>query len=71
MFTLRAAERFEVKGYVRNTCSRGVEVEAEGDEERLRGFFETIKQGPSLAEVEDIQIERRPELAGYSRFEIR
>ncbi|WP_456403099.1 acylphosphatase [Persephonella sp.] len=69
-FVKNKAEKFGVKGFVRNLPDGTVEVMAEGDEEILRRFMEEIENGPPLAEVTGLRYEFIDKDGGFSSFEI-
>ena len=54
-FTLRAAQRIGVRGWVRNRADGGVEVLAEGSEEQLARLESDLKAGPAGASVTNLQ----------------
>ena len=54
-FCADAAMRLHVDGYARNLQDgRTVEVVAEADESTLRSFVGRLREGPTLAVVEDV-----------------
>jgi len=70
-FVYRIAVTLGLKGYVLNMGDAGVEIEVEGEEEKIKKFVETLeKRKPPLASIESIKIEFREE-KGYENFEIR
>ncbi len=69
-FVKNIADKFGVKGYVRNLPDGTVEVVAEGDEETLRKFLEAIEDGPPLAEVKGMRFEFLDKDGGFESFEI-
>lgn len=56
-FTVEAARRHALKGWVRNLADGRVELEAEGDREHLQAFLRDLEHGPPLANVERIHVE--------------
>ena len=64
---IRAAQRFMINGWVRNTYSGDVEVWAEGPREKLDLFLEWLERGPQLARVDSINTENRSPV-GYDGF---
>jgi hydrogenase maturation protein HypF len=69
-FVYQAAERWRLAGWVLND-SRGVLIEAEGGEEELRGFLQTLQQGhPPLAAISRLQVSDLP-ATGEGGFVIR
>jgi acylphosphatase len=68
--TKDTADKFGVKGFVRNEPDGSVYIEAEGDEEKLNQFIDWCRQGPPRARVEKITIqEGQPH--GFSGFDMR
>jgi len=68
-FVFQLAERFDLKGWVRNTNTQ-VEIEVDGEEEALTGFLRALRdEAPPLAVIDWIGSEARPP-AGYRSFEI-
>jgi acylphosphatase len=66
----KAAQRFGVKGYVRNQVDGTVYAEAEGEELAVDLFCEWCKKGPDWARVDRADI-HTASVKGYSGFEIR
>ncbi|MFO8001840.1 MAG: acylphosphatase [Marinilabilia sp.] len=69
-FVLDTAQRYEIKGYVRNMPGGSVEVDAEGEREQLERFLHECRQGPPQARVDSFRIEDVPPY-GYTRFRIK
>ncbi|MGC8868966.1 MAG: acylphosphatase [Sulfurihydrogenibium sp.] len=69
-FVKKKADEVGVKGFVKNLPDGTVEVLAEADEETLKTFFELIKQGPPLANVEDVKYEFLEKEGGFDEFKI-
>jgi acylphosphatase len=70
-FALSAAERFGVKGFVRNLYNGDVEVHAEADEASLKLFRQELARGPRMAQVTEV-VESDLAVSGvYSSFLIR
>ncbi len=66
----RRAEAAGVAGWVSNRADGGVEAVFEGEPERVEELVEFCRQGPSRAEVANVEvIEEEPE--GLIGFEIR
>lgn len=72
-YTQEHANRLGLGGWVRNRPDGTVEVEAEGDEERLRALIEWLWKGPPAARVDGVQVEWLDGSAqeGDGRFRIR
>ena len=56
-FVLRQAEALGVGGYARNRPDGSVEVVAEGDDVVLADFEARLREGPSFAEVTNVERE--------------
>lgn len=68
-FVYRLAEAYSIKGSVLNS-TQGVIIEAEGDEEDLSRFLESLKRDPpDLAEIHAIDVRQGPPV-GYRSFQI-
>jgi acylphosphatase len=67
--TKEKAEKFNIKGSVRNNADGSVSIEAEGEEENLRQFVEWCKQGPKFAHVERCEV-KETELRNHRSFAI-
>ena len=68
--TRKAAQRFGVRGFVRNQANGTVYVEAEGELVAVELFCEWCKKGPDWARVDRINI-CDVSMKGYVGFEIR
>ncbi len=69
-FLQSQAIRRGLSGWVRNLPDGRVETEVEGPQVLVDEFLETVKRGPSLANVQDIQVEWIHPNAQGSSFEI-
>lgn len=70
-FVHHMAGKYNIKGWVRNTFDGGVEILAEGSEGDLANFIGRVKQGPSLARIENVFIDKSEDITGYKYFEVR
>lgn len=59
MFVKENAERYNVKGFVRNLESGKIEVFLEGDANSVNKMIELCKQGPKHSQIRNVEI--RPE----------
>jgi len=65
------AEKFDIKGFVRNERDGSVYIEAEGEEmENLHEFLEWLRKGPKLAKVERVDMEEG-QVKGYNIFDMK
>jgi len=70
-FVYRIAVMLGLRGYVLNLGDAGVEIEVEGEEDKIKRFIEMLtEKKPPLAAVNEIKVEWK-EGKGYERFEIR
>lgn len=70
-FTVDAATREGLAGWVRNRADGAVEVTADGDAESLSRFEAALWRGPSRARVEDVQVSDTEPLGAIDGFSIR
>ena len=70
-FALEAAQRHQIRGYVRNLRGGEVEIHAEGEEPALELFKQELKEGPPMARVTNIEEHDLPVSGLYSSFLIR
>ncbi|HYR83941.1 MAG TPA: acylphosphatase [Terriglobia bacterium] len=70
-FALEAAERWGIRGYVRNLPEGEVEVHAQADESALESFKQELERGPGMARVTEIVENDLPVSGSYSSFLIR
>lgn len=69
-FAMRAANEYQVSGYVKNLASGQVEVVAEGQREAIEGLKKELAAGPYHAQVAQIE-EKALEISGkYQGFRV-
>ena len=69
-FTYRAAIDSGVKGWVKNLSNGDVELHAEGSVEQMEKFLPQAKQGPALAIVSNVNVQKvHPEFHQYFSIE--
>ena len=56
IFVKENAERYNVKGFVRNLEDGRIEVFLEGDTENVNKMIEICKKGPKHSQIQDVQI---------------
>jgi len=56
IFIKENAERYNVKGFVRNLEDGRIEVFLEGDSENVNKMIEICKKGPKHSQIHDVQI---------------
>ena len=70
-YTVRAAARFNVNGWVRNKSDGSVQLECEGPEENVISFLNWLEQGgPPSARILEIRKHERPYQGYYRTFSI-
>ena len=67
-FTLEEAKRQNLKGWVRNLLDGCVESEVEGRREGVDAFLAVLNQGPTLAQVEHVQVAWKKALNDLGEF---
>jgi acylphosphatase len=70
-FARQAARWLNLRGYVRNRTDRSVEVVAEGTKCDLDQFLVQLRQGPSAAVVERVDVKWLPSRRTFLGFEVR
>lgn len=71
-FAAENAERFNIKGYVRNTFDNKVEVVCQSEDiMNLELFVGKIKKGPSFSHVTDVLMEEITNLGLFDSFIIK
>ncbi len=63
-FTVQAAERCGVVGWVENRRDGSVSGEAQGSSEALADLINELRQGPGFSRVDDIAMEELPVRVG-------
>lgn len=70
--TKKYADKLDIRGYVRNRTDGTVEAVAQGDEEFLKKFIEWCREGPDMAQVDDVKVNWKSiPNPTYARFEIK
>lgn len=67
-FTMTAAEKYNLTGWVRNLHDGRVEVLAEGKHEDLNNLLQVLRKGPMSAEVRDVNYEFSDATGEFDRF---
>ena len=68
--TIRMAEQYNIKGFVKNMINGSVYIEAEGESGELQEFIKWCKRGPSMAYVDDL-ILYESEIKGFKKFDVK
>ncbi len=61
----------EITGYVENLPDGRVKIYAEGPESQLRSFLSDVKNGPSFAKVNDVEVNWAESEKNFDRFFIK
>jgi acylphosphatase len=69
--TFERAKELQLTGWVRNLPDGRVEILVEGEKEKVEKLIEWAKIGPSLAKVENVQVEWEKYQGEFEDFEIR
>jgi len=69
--TVDAAEARGLTGWVRNLPDGRVELEAQGDADKVDALIDWCKHGPPAARVDRVDSEPRDVIANETRFAIR
>ena len=70
-FAVRAAEACGVAGFVRNLDDGSVEVRAQGDGGSLEAFLDSLRTGPRMASVLEVDVREVDEPEAYHGFGVR
>lgn len=68
--TQKWANSLSITGWVRNLKDGRVEVMAEGDKEKVEDLISQLKQGPSLARVENVEVDWEDYKGEFKDFSI-
>ena len=69
-FTRQQAAVLDIKGWVKNLADGRVEIIVQGEKPEVKEMISKLKEGPSFAKVEDIEInEEEPD--DFSGFKIK
>jgi acylphosphatase len=69
-FTRKEASSRGITGWVKNLADGRVEIKIKGEREDIKNMIKRIKEGPSFARVDDIEISDE-EIENFDRFEVR
>ena len=70
-FVRREAQRRGISGHVRNgDDGRTVEVVAEAADDALDGFIDALRRGPSLARVDNVNVDRLDATGEFDGFRV-
>ena len=63
------AEKYEIKGWIRNTADQKVEALITGEAENVNEFIKWCKTGPEKARVEEVAVYQKPAIR-FESFEV-
>jgi acylphosphatase len=66
----KMAARLDVTGWVRNLADGRVEILAEGAAVSIETFLERLRDGPSLARVDNFDVRREPATGEFGDFRV-
>ncbi len=69
--TAENADKFGLRGWVRNLSDGRVEIVAEGDKEAARSLIDWCYEGPPAAQVNDVEVRWETPTAEFTSFEQR
>ena len=69
--TRRKAQRYQVKGWVRNLFDGRVEAVFTGKKESVEKIIDYVKKGPRFARVEDVEIHNEDYQGQFKNFTIK
>lgn len=69
-FTRKEASSRGITGWVKNLADGRVEIKIQGESEDIKDMIRRIKEGPSFARVDDIEVSDE-EIENFDRFEVR
>jgi len=70
-YTCEKAKELGLIGYVRNCRDLTVEIEVEGEEDKIQKLLTWVKKGPPGARVHDVEFEWSEGKDEFGKFEIR
>ena len=69
-YAQQKAQKLNLRGFTRNLDDGGVEIVAEGEGDSLKFFLDWCRQGPSFAQIEEVELEWLDSTGEYKAFEI-
>jgi len=69
--TSHIAQKLSLTGWVRNDADGSVEIVAEGEKESLEKLVAWCREGPSFANVEDVEVSWEEATGEFLRFEVK
>ena len=69
-YTQRWASSLSLTGWVRNRPDGKVEAVAEGEEVGIQDLIRRMKEGPPMAQVDDMDVEWQSHLGDFEDFQV-
>jgi acylphosphatase len=69
-FVVEQAEKYKLRGFVRNLPDSVVEVIAEGEKDNLAKFESQLKVGPPRSQIRHIQKEEKKFSGDFTEFKV-
>ena len=69
-FVKENADKFELKGFVRNLEDGNLEVVLEGEDDAIAKMVEVVKQGPAHAQIRNVGVEEKQWSGEFSEFKV-
>ncbi len=63
------AEKYKIKGWIKNTADEKVEVLVTGEPANINEFINWCRTGPEKARVKDVMVSEKPEIK-FEHFEV-
>ncbi|MCK5566845.1 MAG: acylphosphatase [Actinomycetia bacterium] len=70
-FTESVADKYSVKGYVKNSLAGKVEILCQGEKEEVRTFIDEIGKGPAFSVITGIAKQEVTDNKVYNTFKIK
>lgn len=70
-FVKQIAGENSVSGWVKNLSDGSVLVMARGEEAVMETFLDHLKEGPSMAAVENVSVSKMPGLENFNGFRVK
>ena len=69
-FVKESADKFNLKGFVRNLDNGDVEVVVEGDSDNIQKMIEVCKKGPPHAQIRNVNVEEKKWQGQFEGFKV-
>jgi len=68
--TLKKAQELDVKGWVRNEADGSVNIQAQGNKDKIEQLIKWLHQGPDRARVDEVDIDKKRDIPPFDDFRI-